>query len=172
MPGIALDSANQGRLRPSFFFLLLIAGGVLAQQAVYRCGQEYTNTPADVGRCERLAPQAVTVISGTRVQSGGGVPALAPAAQPTGRIEASGQRQRDDMARAIVVAELDKARQRHAALLQDYQKTESRVGEVKVPGSTDDVHKVQLKAAVERAQRDIDSLQRELERRPSAASSP
>ena len=172
MLGIALSSAKKGRLRPSFFFLLLVAAGALAQQAVYRCGQEYTNTPADVGRCERLAPQAVTVIAGTRVQSGGGVPAVAPVAQPMLGIKASGQRQRDDMARAIVVAELDKARQRHAALLQDYQKTGSRVGEVKVSGSADDAQNVQLKAAVERAQRDIDSLQRELERHPSAALSP
>lgn len=56
------------------------------------------------------------------------------------------------MARAIVSAELDKARQRHAGLQHDYRKAQ---------GKSDDA---QLKAAVDRAQRDIDSLQRELGR--------
>ena len=53
MPGIALNSAAKGRPRPSFFFLLtLFAGATLAQQPVYRCGQEYTNAPLDASRCE------------------------------------------------------------------------------------------------------------------------
>jgi hypothetical protein len=37
-----------------------------AQEAIYRCGHEYTNAPRDVRQCERMAPQAVTVITGTR----------------------------------------------------------------------------------------------------------
>lgn len=168
MPGIALDSATKGRLRPSFFLLMLWAAqGVPAQQAVYRCGQEYTNAPADPARCERLSPQAVTVIPGTRVQAGG-APAAAAVAAP--RIEASGQRQRDDMARAIVLAELDKARQRHAALLQAYQQAQDRKADGKAaPAPADAARKEELQAAVDRARRDIDSLQRELERRPAAA---
>jgi hypothetical protein len=165
---IALGSATKGRLRPSFFLLILWAvQGVPAQQPVYRCGQEYTNAPADPARCERLSPQAVTVIPGTRVQASG---APAPAAVALPRIEASGQRQRDDMARAIVLAELDKARQRHAALMQAYQQTQDRKADSKAqPTPEDATRKEQLQAAVDRVQRDIDSLQRELERRPAAA---
>ena len=162
MHGIALNGATQGRLRPSFFFLLSLATGVvLAQQPVFRCGQEYTNAPLDPSRCERLTGQAVTVISGTRVQAQGGVAAAEPAGQqPPAKVEASHQRQRDDMARAIVMAELDKARQRHALLLQQHQRQQDK---------PDDA---QRKAALERVQRDIDSLQRELDRRPPASAQP
>ena len=161
MPGIALDSARQGRLRPSFFFLCTaLTGAALAQQPVYRCGQEYTNAPADASRCERLAGQAVTVIPGTRVQATAAAPATPPAGQPPARVQAASQKQRDDMARAIVVSELDKARQRHAALQQEHRK---------VQGQPDDG---QRQAAVDRAQRDIDSLQRELDRRPAASAPP
>ena len=127
---------------------------------MYRCGQLYTNVPTDPARCQPVAAHAVTVISGTRVQTYGGAPAARPvAAAPQARVESGDQRQRDDMARAIVLAELDKARQRHQALQQAYRNA---------PGEDSDPQRGQLKASVERAQRDIDSLQRELGRRPAA----
>ena len=161
MRGFALTSADKGRLRPSFFFCCaVLAGSVLAQQPVYRCGQEYTNAPLDAARCERLASQTVTVIPGTRVQASGLAPATLPAGQPAVRSEAAGQKQRDEMARAIVAAELDKARLRHAALLQDLHQA---------PGKPESDPR---QAAVARSQRDIDSLQRELERRPPAPTPP
>ena len=122
MHGIALTSEKNARLRPSFFLLSTVLVPALAQQAVYRCGQQYTNIPQDTGRCERLAPQAVTVIEGTRVQGGGAALVSAPLPAPanqgmaTARVEPAGQKQRDDMARTIVSAELGQARQRHAEL--------------------------------------------------------
>ncbi len=164
MLGTALTSAKKGRLRPSFFLLSTVLVPALAQQAVYRCGQQYTNLPQDAGRCERLAPQAVTVIEGTRVQGRGAVSAPLPAAVPQGtataRVEPAGQKQRDDMARTIVSAELGQARQRFAELQQQHQKAQT------MP-SPDAARVVQLGAALDRAQRDIDSLQRELDRRPT-----
>ena len=82
MPGIALDSARKGRLRPSFFLMLCAVGLAQAQQQVYRCGQEYTNAPADASRCERVPMKAVTVIPATRVQgSSAAVPAATAAPQ-------------------------------------------------------------------------------------------
>jgi hypothetical protein len=161
MHPLALSSAKKGRLRPSFFFLFMsLSATVPAQQQVYRCGQEYTNAPMEPARCERLSPQTVTMVPGTRVQSAGAAPSLATASPSPVRREAGDQRQRDDMARTVVLAELDKARQRHAALVQDYRKAQ---------GKSEDAP---LKAAVERAQRDIDSLQRELDRRPSVSAQP
>jgi hypothetical protein len=174
MPGIALSSATKGRLRPSFFFCLQMLLGaallpVLAQQPVYRCGSEYTNAPQEANRCERLAPQSVTVIPGTRVQG-----ATAPAAvgalptshgSPSGAVpgQSAPQRSRDEMARTIVGAELDKARER-LGQLQDEQR-QSRSAS---PG--DDPQQQQrlarLQAEIERTVRDIESLQRELARRP------
>lgn len=172
MPGIALDSAKKGRPRPSFFFLLCFAGCALAQQPVFRCGQEYTNAPLDVSRCEHLAPQAVTVIPGTRV-IGAPPPAAVQSPVATARFEATSQKQRDEMARAILVTELDKARQRHAELSRQYQRTEPvRVGDAPRQSGVDGERAEPLRAALERTQRDIDSLQRELERRPATTAQP
>ncbi|MFM7026637.1 MAG: hypothetical protein ACKOWC_11365 [Limnohabitans sp.] len=168
MTGIALTSAAKGRLWPSFFFLLAVAPVVVvAQQPIYRCGQLYTNVPADPARCQPVTSHAVTVISGTRVQTYGGTPAArstaAPQMKAEAKVETGGQRQRDDMARAIVVAELDKVRQRHQSLELEYRQA---------PAEDNGSRRAQLKAAVERSQRDIESLQRELERRPPAFAQP
>lgn len=176
MPCMALTSAEKGRLRPSFFLLLIVTAlGSAWAQPVYRCGQQYTNAPADASRCDRLAPQAVTVIEGTRVQ-GAALPTTAAPATPVplARVEPASQRQRDDMARTIVAAELEKARQRHAELLQAYQQAQPpRHKDEERPSPQQEAPRLaQLKAAVERAQRDMDSLQRELERRPSTAHTP
>ena len=157
MSGIARRSANQGRLRPSFFFcLVLCAQGVWAQSAVYRCGQDYTNTPVDAQRCERLALPSVTVIPGTQVQAPA---ALAAASSPASmRVDDAPQRQRDAMARTIVVAELDKARAQHAQLMQAWRQLPPAAGP-QPPQARE------LKAAIDRVERDIDSLQRELARK-------
>jgi len=158
MSGIARRSANQGRLRPSFFFCLgLCAQALWAQPAVYRCGQEYTNAPADAQRCERLALPAVTVIPGTQVQATAA--AVAASGPSSARVDDAPQRQRDEMARTIVVAELDKARAQHAQLVQAWRQ---------LPPAADPQHQQQaqaLKATIERVERDIDSLQRELARK-------
>jgi hypothetical protein len=172
MPGIALDSASKGRLRPSFFFLLgVAAASAMAQQTVYRCGQEYTNAPRDPERCERVNAPAVTVIAGTRVQ--GGRPAAQVPAVPAAAASGVAQQQRDDMARNIVSAELEQARQRHALLLQEYRQGEPvrTSEEMQNPQKYQD-RMARLKAAVDRSQRDLDSLQRELARRPLASANP
>ena len=133
MRKMAPNSAEKGRLRPSFFFscsrVLLLAvcgvwsiGAARAQEPIYRCGQEYTNAPRDASRCERLAAQSVTVIPGLKPARGS-----APAAPVSGAVFAPAspddapQKQRDLQARTIVAAELDKARHRHAELLRQYQ---------------------------------------------------
>ena len=182
MRKIAPHSAEKGRLRPSFFFassalLLCAAGGlgVHAQEQIYRCGQEYTNTPKDASRCERLPAQAVTVIPGTRpARTDPPVAQQAPAAAALAAVPASApavdapQRQRDLQARTIVANELDKTRQRLAELVREYQQgapLKTAAEEAKPLQYQERV--AQLKAAIERHERDIDSLQRELARRPA-----
>jgi len=170
----ALTSAIKGRLRPSFFFLLWGWSLAFAQQAVYRCGHEYTNAPGDPQQCERVAPQAVTVIPGTQVQMPR--PALPTPPLPTPPRTAGAdtpQRERDEMARRILGAELEQARQRHARLQNEYRQGEA----LRTPDKVRHPQKYQervagLQAALERAQRDMDSLQRELMRRPALASAP
>ena len=164
-------------------------GSVWAQEPVFRCGQAYTNVPQDPARCERVAPQSVTVIEGTRVQQGAAQGALsrpavplvsgAPASagvgasvpeQPSAAVSAS---QREDMARQILHAEWLQARERHERLLQDQREAQA-AGHAQGPAQRQvrQERLVQLQAAVERSQRDIDSLQRELARRPPRASTP
>jgi hypothetical protein len=181
MRKIAPHSAEKGRLRPSFFFwcsAVLLGGtlcsAALAQEQIYRCGQEYTNAPKDASRCERLSPQSVTVIPGlkpSRVDSPGApqAPAVQASAAPTTATAVDApQRQRDLQARTMVAAELDKTRLRHADLVQEYKQG----APAKTAAEEANPHKyqervAQLKAAIERHERDIDSLQRELARRPA-----
>ena len=153
-----------------------------AQEAIYRCGQEYTNAPNDKRGCVRLiTPGAVTVIEGTHVNGSGPSrrivmmerPAVVPAARTNvepERPDAPLQRERDTQARTIVMQELEKARQQQAQLLESYKQAEREKSAVDVSGvhaSSDRLPA--LKAAIERNQRDIDSLQRELARRPVAS---
>jgi hypothetical protein len=172
----------QHRLSSCAWAALLLGAGMSwlqtasAQEVVYRCGNEYTNAPRDIQLCERMAAQAVTVITGTRP-----APArvIAPAANPVGEARSTvepprGQNpqqvERDLQARTIVSHELDKARQQLTLLVQEYNDGEP------VKWASESRHHqryldrvASLKSAIERTQRDIDSLQRELDRRPVVA---
>ena len=157
----------------------MAAGSALAQQAVYRCGQQYTNAPADASRCERVAPQAVTVIPGTRVQGPPAVAAVAPvttsslSAASVAPVAAVAQPQREDMARQILNTELAQARQRHAQLVNEYRQGEPvRTAEEAQHPQKYQERVARLQSALERSQRDIESLQRELTRRPGAPVTP
>ena len=171
----ALTSARQGRLRPSFFLLLCGWSLAFAQQAVYRCGQQYTNTPDDAARCERVAPQAVTVIPGTQVRTLRPAPPMPARPEGDSRTVSTDtpQGERDEMARRILRAELEQARQRHARLQDEYRQGEP----LRTPDELQHPQKYQeraagLRAALERSLRDMDSLQRELMRRPVLNATP
>jgi len=158
---------------PSFFLCLCAAGSALAQQPVYRCGQEYTNAPLDASRCERVAVQSITVIPGTRVQGAAVAAPVAPQSAALPAVAGSPQRQRDEMARSILGTELEQARQRHARLLDEYRQGEP----VRTPEEEQNLSQypkrvASLKEALERSQRDIESLQRELMRRKTLAAMP
>lgn len=149
---------------------LCVAWGVQAQQSVYRCGQEYTNAPRDKSRCQLLQAQAVTVIEGTRPSLGG--TGSAPAEDRTktepAKAESSTQKDRDAQARTIVATELEKTQQQHAQMLQEYKQGATVLwsSESREQAKHKDRMAV-LKAAIERAERDMESLQRELARRPA-----
>lgn len=142
-----------------------------AQQTIYRCGQEYTNAPRDPQRCEPLASQAITVINGTRPVPAQPSPAPQGMASVPTRTPDVRQTERDAQARTILTQELDKARAQHAQLVQTYNQgapekwaTESRNHQMYLD------RVAALKAAIDRTERDIESLQRELERHPSRLS--
>lgn len=150
-----------------------------SQQTVYRCGQAYTNAPPAGASCERLSGQQVTVIEGTRVQrppaaevssrAAARVPeasvpqAAGMAAQPAGPGPA--QAQRDEQARTVLLAEYERTRERLHAL-----QLEQRQLQMTTPAA--DVARQQaLEQALARTQRDLHSLQRELDRKPPAGGS-
>lgn len=190
---IAQPSAKKdGFGRPFFSAVQPLLGAALAmlclsawaqtQETIYRCGQEYTNAPKGKGACVRLAsPGAVTVTEGTQVNPSTAPrrtlviegPPLVPAART--KVEAPPadaplQRERDTQARTIVTQELEKARQQQAQLVQAYRQVELEKSASDVRAQAQSQERlVALKAAMDRNQRDIDSLQRELARRPMAA---
>ena len=179
------------------FLLWLSALGVLlnsqpvqAQQAVYRCGQEYTNAPREAALCEPLAPQAITVINGTRPtlqphpqpQAASAVPTRSAPAEPVAsapnaagqprtpavptRLTDVQQSERDGQARTILMQELDKARAQLAQLVHSYNQGEPEKWAAETRNHQKYLDRVaEMKAAIERTERDIDSLQRELVRR-------
>ena len=155
--------------------LLACVAAAQAQTKIWRCGNAYTNDEA-VARAQNCKPMEggnVTVVQGTRVNGaasgargrGDSVATAPQTAGPGGRVDAGEQKARDNDARVILESELKKAESRHAELLQEwnngepekmgpehrnYQKYLDRVAE--------------LKAAIERNEKDIAGLKRELGR--------
>jgi hypothetical protein len=176
-------------LLPSAFWVLHGVSASLpaqAQQTVYRCGHEYTNAPREPGLCEPLPAQVITVINGTRPApwpAAPAVPARSTPAQPAGadaattgqprtpevpgRTPGVQQMERDAQARTILTQELEKARAQLAQLVQSYKQGEPEKWAAETRNHPKYLDRVaEMKAAIERTERDIDSLQRELTRRP------
>ena len=191
-PGCAVRTDAAGRLaRPAGALgLMLMACQVpvqaLAQsETVYRCGQNYTNAPPAHQLCERLPALPITVIEGTRVQrpsdrspaagtaaasGAGAVPGAAVSPVTTapappllqrelqGAVQPGQQRQEDRQAqaRAVLLDELSRTRERHAQLQRELQALEAP--------AADPARAQALQQSLSRSQRDLQSLQRELER--------
>jgi hypothetical protein len=155
----------------AFAFVL----GASAQTAIYRCGNSYTNDKAEAAakNCKLVEGGNVTVVQGTRV-SGASKPvsvATAPqtAASPQ-RVDSADQKARDADARAILEAELKKAEARHAELLKEYNNGEpERMGPEHKNYQKYLDRVADMKAAIERNEKDIAGLRRELGRTGGSA---
>lgn len=157
-------------------------------ERIYRCGNQYTNAPAQPQDCQVMQVQTITVIQGTR--PAGAAPTTATPSTPgpnkmvtntaqsaspsgfasPGPVDAQA---RSAQQRAILVAELQHTRQQHAQLVAQYNAGEPE----KVGGEARNHQKyldrlAGLKAGIARAERDMDSLQRELSRFPLTPLSP
>jgi hypothetical protein len=163
---------------------LVLVGPGYAQTKIFRCGNAYTNDEAlaRTQNCKLVEGGNVTVVQGTRVN---GAPApeaartrrsdsVATAPQTAGsggaRVDAGEQKARDNDARAILEAELKKAEARQSELQQEYNNG--------APEKLGPEHRnyqkyldrvAELKAALERNEKDIAGLNRELGRATSAA---
>ncbi len=136
----------------AFFILTTLAlshaGSGLAQDAVYRCGNEYTNDASSAKRadCKRVAGGAsVTIPSNKR----------AVAVTQTPRTLSIAQQQRDSDAKAVIASELKKSEAQRIDLGKQYEQLSS---------SQDLERKLALKQQLARLDADIMSLKRELKR--------
>src|SRR5665647_283959 len=90
-----------------------------AQERIYRCGNEYTNTvpSAKTKGCKLMEGGNVTVVKGTRPAASTAARSGASAAQ---RVDANDQKSRDSDAHLILSSELKKSEARQAELTREY----------------------------------------------------
>jgi hypothetical protein len=153
----------------------LFVANSYAQERIYRCGNEYTNTVpnAQTRGCKLVAGGNVTVVQGTRPAASAPARAAATStAAPSGgqRVDAGEQKSRDSDARRILESELKKAEARQAELLKEYNNGEPE----KIGGEARNYQKyldrvAELKASLARNESDIAGIRRELGRVPSAS---
>jgi predicted lipid-binding transport protein (Tim44 family) len=155
---------------------------VLAQEAIYRCGNTYTNDvrQAQQAGCQRIEATPVTV-PGTQVQRRSASveqPAptpqapQAPQARAHTRIDSAQQRARDADARFILETELRKAQERLAQLQAEFKQGEPDKQGIEGRHHQRYLDRVQaLREELARQQADVASLQRELARLPATVAS-
>ncbi len=144
----------------------------LAQQRIYRCGNEYTNTLAldQTKGCKLLEGGNVTVVQGTRPAAS--APARNGVASQPGaqRVDAGEQRSRDSDSRQILEFELKRAQARQLDLEKEYNngEPERRGEETRNPQKYQE-RLAELKAALARNESDIAGIRRELGRASAAS---
>ena len=157
----------------SVFLLLCISVGMLsahaAEDRIYRCGNEYTNTVPDAQakNCKLISGGNVTVIQAVK-------PPASKTSSSGQRADTADQRAKESDARLILEAELKKAESRHAEMLKEYNNGEpERLGPETRNNQKYLDRVAELKAAIARSDADMAGIKRELSRVPAqAASSP
>lgn len=153
-------------------FMLLLVGtsAAQAQDRIYRCGNEYTNTitEARAKECKLVSGGNVTIVQAPKIN---GAVRLASAITNAPRIDAGDQRGRDSDSRMILESELKKAESRQADLLKEFNNGEPE----KLGPETRNHQKyldrvAELKAAISRNESDIAGIRRELGRVGGSAS--
>ncbi len=153
----------------------VIAPG-LAQEPIYRCGNEYTNNkPAATAKgCKLLSGGNVTVVQGTSVPKTAS-PKPGTSANPSSagsRIDSSEQKARDSDARLVLQSELKKAQARQEELLREYNKGEPEKRGDEARNYQKYLDRIaELKASLARNESDIAGIRRELERLPGGSAS-
>jgi len=150
--------------------LLLASQQAIAQEKIYRCGNEYTNTvpPGQKNNCKLVTGGNVTVVPRSAL--------VAPPARvgnsPNQRVDATEQRARDADARQILESELRKAVQRREELASEYNNGEGDKLGPETRNHQKYLDRMEgLKADIDRNENDIAGLQRELGRNTVPATS-
>lgn len=155
----------------SILLVVLCSSGAQAQERIYRCGNEYTNTvtEAQAKNCKLISGGNVTVVQAQKPPSGSSK--AATPASPSQRVDAGDQRAKDSDARMILESELKKAEARQAELLKEYNNGEPDKQGGEARNNQKYLDRVaELKASIARNESDIAGIRRELGRVPSATS--
>lgn len=149
---------------------LASAASAPAQDTVFRCGNEYTNNAAVAKQrgCTPLQGGNITIIEGTRPAAAPAAPAASSRPGNAPRVDSAAQRQRDADARATLEAELRKAEERLAEAQKAYANGEPEKQGIEGRNYQRYLDRVaELKDAVTRAENDVASIRRELQRLPN-----
>ena len=151
--------------------LALAVPAAFAQNRIYRCGNEYTNNVAVAKErnCKVVEGGNITVVEGTRPAggSGGAAPKAATSPPSAPRVDANDQRARDADARAILESELKKAQARVAETKQEYNDGAPQRNALDLRNPQKYMERTaELKAALARAEADVEGIRREIERLP------
>jgi len=148
-----------------------------AQERIFRCGNEYTNSAQAAQRndCKPIEGGSVTVVQPPKTAAGAsaGVRSANSAGAGAGaKVETSEQRIRDAEARQILEAELRKAETRREELLKAYNQGEPDKEGKESRNYQKYLDRVaEMKANLDRVESDIVGLRRELGRLSVASSS-
>lgn len=155
--------------------VVFVANSV-AQERIYRCGNEYTNNVANAQArgCKLMEGGNITVVQGTRptasAASASPRPAAAGASSGGQRVDSAEQKARDADARQILEAELRKAEARQAELLKEYNNGEPEKRGDEARNYQKYLDRVaELKASLARNESDIAGIRRELGRSSAAS---
>jgi hypothetical protein len=114
-----------------FLFPLLpwrLGSNCFAQERIYRCGNEYTNTvpESQVHNCKLVSGGNVTVVQAHRPSAQAQSRQRQSTARgvPVARVDSADQRAKDSDTRLILDSELKKAEARQAELLKEYNNGE------------------------------------------------
>jgi hypothetical protein len=160
------------------WMLLACAGAVAlpcqAQDAIYRCGNEYTNTKPDAHSnkaCKLVEGGNVTVVQGTRVPKSAASKANPTAGSGIPRVDAAQQKNRDSDSRLILQDELKKAMARQEELKKEYNNGEPELLGPEARNHQKYLDRVaEIKASLDRNAGDIAGIRRELDRLPAVSS--
>lgn len=140
----------------------------LAQERIYRCGNEYTNNAvvAKSRGCKLMEGGNITIVQGTTPQAATPRTSTAPAAPRSApRNDSAEQRSRDSDARLILESELRKAEERLSQAQKAYANGQPEKEGIESRNHQRYLDRVaELKSAVTRAESDVSGLRRELGR--------
>ena len=154
------------------------AGLALADQAVYKCGQEITNQPNDPSQCQKLLISNPTQIEGTRVQNGQSPkPVSAVSGTAVERISIPPTKpqdalQRNVQARTVLEDEWQKLSAKQAEMVRVFNGGQPALQEGESLQNPQYKRRVaEMQIQIERMARDLMALKRELSRHTSQLAS-